>query len=85
MYIVYVLYSSKYKKFYIGYTTSIDRRLEQHNRGLSKATAPYKPYELVFYETFLNKNDAKSREKYLKTGWGWRSLKKMLKNTLIAK
>jgi len=30
----------------------------------------------IFYEAFLNKTDAKNREKYLKSGYGRRTIKK---------
>ncbi|MDP2585637.1 MAG: GIY-YIG nuclease family protein, partial [Candidatus Levybacteria bacterium] len=67
---------------YIGYTADLRKRLKQHNAGLSKATKPFKPYKLIFYEAFLSRIDAKRREEYLKSGWGFRSIKKMLKNYL---
>ncbi len=82
LYYVYVLQSVRFKKLYIGFTSNITNRLKEHNNGLSQATKPYIPYDLIFYETFINKRDAKNREKYLKTGWGLRSLKKTLKNSL---
>jgi len=80
---VYVLFSQKYKRLYIGYSSDVFKRLEQHNSGKSKATRPFMPYELIFYESFTDKQDAKAREVYLKSGWGRRSLHKMLKNTFI--
>ncbi len=79
-YYVYVLQSVRFKKLYIGFTSDIINRLKEHNNGLSQATKPYIPYNLIFYEAFINKKNAKNREKYLKTGWGLRSLKKMLSN-----
>ena len=36
--------------------------------------------ELVYCEVFLNKKDAIEREKYLKSGWGRKFLKEVLKN-----
>ena len=79
-YYVYILQSLKDKSLYIGYTTDLRKRLKEHNSGKSLATKPYIPYQLIFYEAFLNRKDAKSREIYLKTGWGFRSINKMLKN-----
>ena len=37
-------------------------------------------WHLVYYEACLNKEDARKREKNLKTGLGWRYLKARLKN-----
>ena len=79
MYYVYILRSIRTGKIYIGYSIDLKVRLSSHNSGKNKATRPFKPYELIFYEAFLNRVDAKNREKYLKTGFGLRSIKKMLK------
>ena len=82
MYFVYILQSEKNKSLYIGYTENIFKRFKEHNEGKSKSTKPFKPYNLIFYEAFLNQKDAKAREEYFKSGWGFRSIKKMLKNYL---
>ena len=81
-YYVYILQSLKNNSFYIGYTSDLRKRFKEHNNGESLATKPFRPYKLIFYEAFLNKKDAKSREEYLKSGWGFKSIKKMLKNYL---
>lgn len=80
MYYTYILQSLKDKSLYIGYTSDLKRRFEQHNSGKSLATKPFRPYKIIFYEAFVNKVDAKNREKYLKSGWGLKSIKTMLKN-----
>jgi len=82
MYYVYILQSKKYKKLYIGYTTNLEKRIDKHNAGESLSTKAYRPYRLIFYEVFFDRRDAKAREEYLKSGWGWRSIKKLLKNYL---
>ncbi len=82
MFYVYILQSKKNKSLYIGYTTDLKKRFEEHNNGESLATKPFRPYTLIFYEAFKNKKDAMAREEYLKSGWGFRSIKKMLRNYL---
>ena len=82
MYYVYILQSQKDKSFYIGYTSDLQRRFAEHNAGKSLATKPFMPYSLIFYEAFVDRIDAKNREEYLKSGWGFRSINKMLKNYL---
>ena len=37
------------------------------------------PWHLIHYEAYYNEDDAKRREKYLKTSQGSRLLKRMLK------
>ncbi|MDO8269431.1 MAG: GIY-YIG nuclease family protein [Candidatus Levybacteria bacterium] len=82
MYYVYVLQSKKDKSLYIGYTRDLKRRIAEHSKGLSTYTSSRRPYALIFYESFISQKDAKHREEYLKSGWGFRSIKKLLKYSL---
>lgn len=70
---------------YVGFTDNVEVRIKQYNSGKSKATKSFRPYNLIYYEAFLEKKDAKARERYLKSGWGRRSIKKMLKYYLNGK
>jgi putative endonuclease len=79
---VYVLLSLKDIKLYIGSTTNLKQRLTNHFHGNSKATAPRRPFKLIFCEYFLSKKDALRREKYFKTNVGKKVLKLMLKESL---
>jgi len=75
----YVLESKIKKKLYIGYTGDLIKRVKEHNLGLNQSTKPYKPWKLIYYEASLDQEDAKRREKYLKTSQGGRLLKRRLK------
>jgi predicted GIY-YIG superfamily endonuclease len=66
MHYVYTLQSSKDKNLYIGRTNDLRRRLAEHNGGKSFATAPRKPFKLVYYEAYMAAADAKNRERSLK-------------------
>lgn len=77
-YYVYILQSLKNNSLYIGYTTDLKRRFKQHNDGKSSATKPFRPYKLIFYEAFLSRIDAKNREIYLKSGYGRKTINKLL-------
>lgn len=81
-YYVYILKSLKNNSLYIGYTTDLKTRLKKHNNGKSLATKPFRPYKLIFYEAFLSRVDAKSREEYLKGGYGRKSIKALLRRYL---
>ena len=76
---VYILQSLKDNSLYIGYTSDLKKRFEKHNAGINKATKPFRPYKLIFYEAFLNRIDAKNREEYLKGGYGRKSINALLK------
>lgn len=83
MYYVYLI-KSKIKDWqYIGYTADLRKRFSEHQKGLSPATKPYRPLELIFYEAYKTKSDAKRREKYFKTNKGKRTLRLMLKESLL--
>ena len=79
MFFVYILQSEKDKSLYIGYSSNLKKRYKEHNQGFSTATKYKRPYKLIYYEAFVKQKDAKDREKYLKSGWGWRSIKKLLR------
>jgi putative endonuclease len=82
MYFVYVLESQKNLDFYKGFTRDINKRIKEHNDGLTYATKRDRPWKLVYCEIFLNKRDAIEREKYLKGSWGRKFLKEVMKNYL---
>lgn len=78
-YYVYILQNMKTQGIYIGYTADLKKRLEEHNRGLNFSTKSYLPWHIIHYEAYRNIQDAKRREKYLKTNQGARTLKLMLR------
>ena len=45
-------------------------RVRKQNNGEVPFTSRGVPWKLVYYETFINKQDAVSEEKFLKTGKG---------------
>lgn len=82
MYYTYVLLSLKDRQFYIGYTSDLRKRLQEHKKGESKATKSRLPVELIFYEAYMDKYDALRREDYFKTNKGKITLRNMLKEFL---
>lgn len=82
-YYVYVLQSLVDKKFYIGYTTNLEKRLLAHNSGNNLSTKYRRPLKYLYYEAYVSKLDALGREKFLKSGSGHRYLYKQLKFTLV--
>lgn len=82
MYFVYVLYSFKDKKFYIGYTEDLEERVSKHLLGKVDTTKSRLPLQLIYYEAYVKKKDAKGREKFLKGGSGHKYLNKQLRNFL---
>ncbi len=64
MYYVYVI-QNEAKKFYLGYTENLEKRLTDHNEGGTESTKNHK-WELVYYEAYSNKRYAYEREQTLK-------------------
>lgn len=82
MFYTYVLSSLKDKKFYTGYTSDIEKRLQSHNNGEVFSTKNRRPLRLIYFEACLNQEDAIHREKYLKTTYGKRFIKNRLNHFL---
>ena len=78
---IYILYSKYDKGLYIGYTTDLKKRLIKHAKGRVRSTKLRAPFKLIHYEYFINIKDAKSREKFLKSGYGRKQLQEILKRT----
>lgn len=68
MYCVYVLKLEEKggKKYYIGCTADLRRRMAEHNHGYTRTTKNRNP-ELIYYEAFQTKYLALGREKRLKS------------------
>jgi putative endonuclease len=70
---VYVLYSKAYAKIYVGYTSNLAERIKSHNElGKKGFTVKYRPWEIVYTESFEKKSEAMRREKALKSSRGRR-------------
>lgn len=80
---VYILQSGKDKKFYVGSPNNLKRRLKEHNDGEVFSTKSRLPLRLVYYEACLSEDNARRREKYLKTSWGKRYIKSRLRSYLM--
>ena len=78
MYFVYVLFSEKLNKRYIGSSHDIEKRLKEHNLGKSKFTKAGIPWELIYKESFLTNYAARKRELFLKSGVGRKFLSQIL-------
>lgn len=80
MYYVYIIYSEKVGKSYIGFTNDLKRRISEHKAGSSNFTQQADDWKLIYYEAFCNKKDAKEEESFLKTGKGRERRGYLLKN-----
>ncbi|MDX1535300.1 MAG: GIY-YIG nuclease family protein [Candidatus Spechtbacterales bacterium] len=82
MHYIYVLKSKKSGRFYTGYTNDLQKRFKDHNSGNVRSTKGRGPFDIVYYEACVNEQDARAREKYLKTGMGKRYIRNRIKRFL---
>ena len=66
MYFVYILYSEKCNRYYIGYSENIEARLDRHNRRMVTATKNCSPYTIKVNKAFPTEIEAKKEELRLK-------------------
>ena len=78
MYFVYILQSEKTGRYYIGYTSDLSNRLDQHNSGGNVSTKSGSPWKIVHTEEFSTKKEAWLRERQIKSYKGGAAFKKMI-------
>jgi len=70
MFYVYVLWSERLKKRYVGSAVDPDKRLHEHNAGKNRFTKGGIPWTLMHTEAFPDLPSARKREAFLKSGVG---------------
>lgn len=76
---VYVLFSQKHRKIYVGYTSNLLMRFRSHNElSPNSWTQKYRPWQVIYVEFYESKSEALKREKILKGGkgreWIWNKI-----------
>jgi putative endonuclease len=85
MFTVYVLYSVKFDKIYIGFTSDLDARVNSHNFLATKGfTVKYRPWAILYTEVHAAKAGAMKREKALKSATGRAFIWSLIKNKFSA-
>lgn len=64
---VYIIYSHSLDKYYVGYSIDLDKRLTEHNSGISTYTSKANDWKLKWSKIFLSREDAMKEEKRIKT------------------
>jgi putative endonuclease len=84
MWYTYILQSKKNKNLYVGHSSDLKRRFTEHNqkRGGSYSSKNA-PFDLIFYEAYVEKEDAVNSELFYKSGYGREVLKGKLKKYFI--
>ena len=78
-FVVYILYSHKYNKTYVGFTSNLIERFKSHNSiGTSGYTIKFRPWIVIYVDFFNNKSEALKKEKYFKSGIGREFIRKLV-------
>lgn len=82
MYYVYVLQSFNNGDIYVGRSDYLRIRFKAHNLGKVKSTKAYRPWKLIYYEAYADKQDSTKREVQLKMHAAKEEILQRLKNSL---
>ena len=74
---VYAIKSLADGRIYVGMSQNVQHRVSEHNAGKVFSTKGYKPWKLIFQEVIGTGQEARKREKYLKSGIGKEYLKSL--------
>ena len=77
MWYIYALRSAKDGYLYVGISSNPDKRLKQHNLGMTKSTKSRRPFEIIYQKECKDRLDARNKEKYFKSGVGREFLKSL--------
>lgn len=64
---LYILNNPVTDRYYIGSTTNLKKRIQQHISGKTRTTKVLKTYHLVYVEEYKTELEARNREKKLKS------------------
>ena len=76
---VYILYSRKLDKYYIGQTNDLGDRFIRHNQGRSKSTKGGRHWLLVYAKQFRTRSDAAKFEYHIKKQKSRSYIEKLIK------
>jgi len=83
IFIVYIIYSTSLDKYYIGYTSNLEKRLLEHNGGISDYTSKASDWLLKYSESFPSRELAMKREKEIKKKKSRKYLEWLINSSII--
>ena len=78
MYYVYILQNLESKRYYIGSTNDLERRLKEHNRGQTKSTKTRGSWRIIYTEEVKTSIEAKRKERLIKSYKGGNAFRKLI-------
>jgi putative endonuclease len=80
MFYVYILYSAKKDRYYVGQTGDLDERLLSHAAGISPCTSSADDWTLVHSEAFPSRTEAIRREREIKKKKSRKYIQSLIQN-----
>jgi putative endonuclease len=65
-FIVYIIFSNKLNRYYVGYTSDLEKRIIEHNSGMSTFTSKATDWQIMLTEEFDSRETAHKRELEIK-------------------
>ena len=65
-YFVYILFSEELNVYYKGFSTDVEKRLENHLKNENKFTSKVRDWKIVYIKEFPDKRSALQEEKRIK-------------------
>ncbi|HWW42128.1 GIY-YIG nuclease family protein [Pedobacter sp.] len=78
MIVVYAIWSEEHRRIYVGMTRDIEKRLKEHNSGVTRSIRLFRPWKIIFTENCSNWESGRLKEKNYKKGIGKEFLKKLV-------
>ncbi len=63
---VYVIYSDRIRRRYIGHTSDLEKRTKEHNAGRVRSTKTGAPWRIIAFKRYSTRSDARWIERSLK-------------------
>ncbi len=79
MWHLYIIRNDTNKRFYIGVTKDVKKRIKEHNRSKECSVTHFGNYYLIYTETFDTFKEARARESKIKSYKGGNAFKKLLR------
>ncbi len=82
MYTVYIIHSSRTRRYYTGHTEDFNRRIREHNNGENASTHSGIPWNVVYTKEYLERKIAMREEERIKKRGAGRFLESLKRNAL---
>ncbi|QCX01378.1 GIY-YIG nuclease family protein [Aggregatimonas sangjinii] len=83
MMVVYAIASIEHNYIYVGMTNNLENRLARHNGGRERTTKFYATFKTIYIEECNDRESARVREKYWKSGVGKERLRELRNKKML--